>query len=129
MQDDNGELLQKIHINSLPYLEVSGLLENCSIRNYHINSCLQCIGLEILVRQLKPKKIIFLNDENLIYKSIKNLKLNYKIKVSKKVMSTPKIDFFLLRAFVRMAMLFFEVLKLKFISKKKYKIPINNNKF
>ena len=44
-------------------------------------------------------------------------------------MSTPKIDFFLLRAFVRMAMLFFEVLKLKFISKKKYKIPINNNKF
>ena len=27
LQDDNGELLQKIHINSLPYLEVSGLLE------------------------------------------------------------------------------------------------------
>ena len=23
LQDDNGELLQKIHINSLPYLEVS----------------------------------------------------------------------------------------------------------
>ena len=32
LQDENGELLQKMHINSLPYLEVSGILENCSIQ-------------------------------------------------------------------------------------------------
>lgn len=112
---------KKFHILSMPFMEVSGLTENCDLRNPNLNIYFQTIALEALIEKYKPRVIKFYYLDQLIIESLQKKFFNYPINIevikeSKRI--SYKSDSFILTAFARFFYLFFTIISIKFFSKK-----------
>lgn len=112
---------KKFHVLSMPFMEVSGLTENCDLRNPNLNIYFQTIALEALIEKYKPRVIKFYYLDQLIIDALQKKFFNYSINIevipeSKRI--SYKSNLFLLTAFTRFFHLFFTIISIKFFSKK-----------